>query len=577
MPDNDVDIDTDIGLLFECAPDSSAKQEYPHALSLPDLIGEFDTIKRESARLARVLLCNEPMLRGVRQLAIFEELVIRELQHILHAKYLLDAIRSRGYSRCVFTGASALGNHLVELASRSGCPLEISSPEVGTEKVSAFGGISRSWRRLTASNFDRAVIAAEGRQIKQRIDPFHRLESLLPKTSTPQGQIWYYTTAKTFTGIGMVYEPWFPSEFEYLVENPQTGGFPLRAFGRRFTSLYKFSRAAMAPRNREVESAKERLYRHFESVELDRKDGQLRDLYLKSRGFVLFLNRLLPQGLYQSSLFEAFIEEAAPAAVIVGNPVFEGYLLQATRKANIPTVLLQHGVLGDFCQFVDPPVDHYVVRGQFWKEFLSQKAGERAVVINPPVKSSGKTVGADARNSVVFITAPYSMQELWDASDLDDILGELLQSCAANDSELVIRVHPLEQISSYQSAIARLKRKQKSDAMVSYSQGEGLDELLARAAVAITFCSTVFLDCLSHKVPVISFSWHDFSFKRQIEDYGVFHFCDSLSELSELVQEALSGELPPYADSTEPFLDSNSGDEIRCQINRFLNPQEARG
>jgi hypothetical protein len=240
-------------------------------------------------------------------------------------------------------------------------------------------------------------------------------------------------------------------------------------------------------------------------------------------------------------------------------------------------VLLQHGVLGDFCQFVDPPVDHYVVRGQFWKEFLSQKAGERAVVINPPVKSSGKTVGADARNSVVFITAPYSMQELWDASDLDDILGELLQSCAANDSELVIRVHPLEQISSYQSAIARLKRKQKSDAMVSYSQGEGLDELLARAAVAITFCSTVFLDCLSHKVPVISFSWHDFSFKRQIEDYGVFHFCDSLSELSELVQEALSGELPPYADSTEPFLDSNSGDEIRCQINRFLNPQEARG
>ena len=75
-----------------------------------------------------------------------------------------------------------------------------------------------------------------------------------------------------------------------------------------------------------------------------------------------------------------------------------------------------------------------------------------------------------------------------------------------------------------------------------------MDFVLANTAVAVTYSSTVFLDCLRRGIPIISFGWHDFAYKSLIEQHNVFHFARDLADLENLVEKALNGELPVSKD-----------------------------
>jgi hypothetical protein len=121
----------------------------------------------------------------------------------------------------------------------------------------------------------------------------------------------------------------------------------------------------------------------------------------------------------------------------------------------------------------------------------------------------------------------------------------------------------------------RLAHQDMPPVPVTYSQGPGLDDVLERAAVAVTFSSTAFLDCLRHRVPIVSFGWHDFSYKHQLEEYGVFHFCDNLADLRQLIRLALQGELPEYSASVAPFLADSSEVEIERTLERLLRLRPA--
>jgi len=561
------------GLLFECAPDSAIKRAFPGANSLPELIGDFDSIKQRAFAHAHKLLEKEPPLRGLRQLGVFYELVIRELQHILHAKTLHDRLVAGGISTCVFGQASRLAKDLQWFSQRLGSAITVTTPEAAGD--AAASGMHRSWQRLRLAGFEKSALASEWRQVLDRVDPFHRRACFTRSLPRRRNAIWFYSTAYTFTRIGLLYEPYFPEPFEYLAENPQTGGQPLKSSGRPFASPYEFASCDMAPSDQEIAEARASIRMHLQSVQLSPDEAVVRDAYLASPGFATFMQRLLPRGLFQTRLFARFVDAAAPAALVVGNPVFEGYALHAARMAGIPTLLLQHGILGDYCQFVDPPADHYLVRGKFWREFLAPRARERSLVLNPPEPARAAESVQGPRRTALFLTAPYGQQAFWNESDLNDILLALLEACREARADLVIRVHPMEQIGAYESVMQRLTRQSGAEVNVSYSQGAGLDDLLGRSAVAVTFSSTAFLDCLRHRVPIVSFGWHDFSYKRQISEYGVFHFCESLAELRQLVRRAVQGELPAYESATTPFLAKTSEAELKEQIRHLLGSQTA--
>ncbi|MFO1316187.1 MAG: hypothetical protein U1F58_11345 [Burkholderiales bacterium] len=560
-----------VGMLFECAPDSQARRSHPGAAALGELIGDFDTVKRRASGLAARLLAGEPSLRGIGQLAVFEEVVIRELQFALHALHLRRQLGVMGVRRCRFMRTSRLAQALADLRRRGELDVEIDAPaEPGRSTV--VRSLANSARRLRHSRFSGAACRAELRLVLDRIDPFHRRRALLPRGAHRRGGLWFYGTAYTYTTIGLLYEPHFPTPFEFLVENAMTGGRALRERGRPFVSVYEFASWADAPKAGEARDAAAALIAHVEGVPLEGDEALARSVFVRGAFMHTFLRRLLPSGLFATALFDRWVATVRPDAVIVGNPVFEAYALHAARRRGIPTVLLQHGILGDFCQFIDPPVDHYVVRGEFWKDFLAPEARRRACVLDPSPAIAAPRAAPTDRASVVFISTPYALQEFLDGRDLDAILAVLVAAAKEAGRELVIRVHPLEQVAHYRTRVRGLLEGMSAAPEVSYSQGPGLDDVLGRAAVAVTLSSTVFLDCLRHRVPIVSFAWHDFSFRAQIERWGVFRFAPDLSQLKQLVADAIDGRLAPYAKSTEPFLAATPADALRAGLARLTRP-----
>ena len=560
-----------IGFLCETAPDGTLAMRYPLAMTIHELLGDFAETKERANNLAAKLLADEPPLRGVQQLRIFEEIVVRELQHIFHAINLHETVRALGIGSCAFLEASRYATLLSSLCALTGSEITVHVPRVAGSAI--VQSLKRILRRLMEAGQSREEIWRALRLVGEKIDPFHtfRLWRTAQGSWRP-GETWFYSTAFTFTKIGRLYEPHCPEPFRYLVENPATGGVPLQEQSRAYASIYEFGLPEFIPRSGELAAAKAALRGHLAQGSLQGRDSLARDLFHGSHFVAEFFDRMLAQGLYSTALFDNWTERVRPAALVVGNPVFEGYALHAARKQSIPTILLQHGILGDFCQFVDPPADHYIVRGWFWQKFLSGAAAAKAKILNPAEPAVARLAASADRRAILFLTAPFSMQEFWPTTDLDDILRTLLQATFETNAELIIRVHPLESLSAYKAKVREIGAVSATLAKVTFSQGASLDPILERSAVAVTFASTVFLDCLRHRVPVVSFRWHDFSFWRQLEKHGVFHFAASLAELRRIVQRAINGDLPPFAGDIEPFLASTPAGELRRGLRCCMKP-----
>ena len=80
------------------------------------------------------------------------------------------------------------------------------------------------------------------------------------------------------------------------------------------------------------------------------------------------------------------------------------------------------------------------------------------------------------------------------------------------------------------------------------------DEVFARACVAVLHFSTMFLDCLRHGIPIVSFGWHWILNKRQFEEERIFQFASDLRHFETLVREGIEGNLPARHDGLEEFL-----------------------
>lgn len=564
-----------VGLLFECSPDSRVMNVSSDITTLAELIGDFNATKVNAYRLARLILHDEPEIRGIRQLGIFEEVVIRELQFILHAIQLYNSLREKNIRHCQVSSYTRCVEGLSRILEKVKSPITLAfaGKQPGYSNWRALSG--RIAKRLKDGRFSYRSLKSEYQQVMARVDPYHRRnawQAAMQPQSYVSGKVWFYSTSYTFTKIGLMYEPFFKERFTYLIEDPLTGGRALEEAGRGYAGLYRFTKSGMGPIREELSKAREYITRHIREVPLTGDDDLARDLFLESYWLAQFMKRHLPSGLFQSELFESFVEKVKPSAIVVGNPVHEAYLLHCAKGHGIPTILLQHGILGDFCQLLDPPADHYVVRGRFWQEFLSRDARKRSVILNPPQSSiTDEKLDTNTEKHILFLTAPYGVQEFMHLADLDDILATLLQVASAEKIKLVVRVHPSESVGYYQQIVTRLMSEQSlHNVDVAYSQGPGLEQLVRESIVAVTYCSTVFLDCLRENIPLVSFGWHDFSFKQQIENYKIFYFAHSLKELAALVKKAAEGMLPPYTNSIEPFLADSDETTIRNYFHRLL-------
>jgi hypothetical protein len=552
---------SEILALFECAPDSVLRRRSAFHDELDAIIGVPAVVKEEAYRLSQLFLAGQMSSRSVRLLGVLEELMIRDLSMTLHHLKLFRYLKARDIEIVDALSRSSWAEGLSRIASHFGDSMIVNMPASSRE-----GRLARSFQRLKAAHFSRHAVRAEWRVALERLDPAGKRFAFWPRMepAVPPDRIWFYSTAQTYSLIGMQYERYFPEPFEYLVENAATGGAPLKAIRHPFRELSSLSRGRPISAT-DIEVTRAEIRSHLSSVRLNGDDSKVRDLFLTGAWYREFEAHLLPLGMRHRAQFEAFMETCRPKMLVVGNPTFEGFALDAARACGIPTVLLQHGVLGDYCQLLDPPVDRYIVRGTFWRNFLATAPRARATVANVPVSRRDKTA-LNASQCILYISAPYHLQGLWHPIEQREILIALARASIETGLSLVIRIHPLESVAHYQLLMKDAVGHLRAAPHIEFSQGDDEDAVVARAVVAILHSSTLFLKCLAAAVPIVSLNWHDFSFKPLLTRDGVFYFANDLAHLYTLAKAGAQGQLAPYPGKVEPFLADTSEADLRYAL-----------
>jgi len=241
----------------------------------------------------------------------------------------------------------------------------------------------------------------------------------------------------------------------------------------------------------------------------------------------------------------------------------------------VPVIMLQHGIMHWTYAVTDEPVDTFLLRGSFFQRLISETLRRKTVIQNLPDSKKNATHEPGAkRDKILFITTPYNVPELFHREDLRDILRSLLRVSHSTGRALMIRVHPHEKISSYRESVAELQKELGLRAEVGYSQGPGAEEVLVRSCVAVTHFSTMFLDCLRHGIPIISFDWHWILFKRQFKEEGVFNFARDLADFEALLKSGIDGTLSRRV-GIEDFLAPTTAEELRGFFGEVLESKKS--
>lgn len=539
-----------VGLLCEFAADSPWIRGAESCYGPEELLGSLDVALHLVYPLVTKLLEAAPRPEGFPPLSIFEETLLEQLSYI-HQAFLLDRwITKEKFTICRFGSYSPWVDRLREVQTITKSRYEI----VADLSVFQSSPRGRALKRLWTSR-------ARGQEFFRRVTPlWSRCMSGRSRRqharNAPRGGIWFYSTAYNYTKIGLEYEPYLPVAMNYLVEDPATGGKPLRERGQDWHSLYAWARVSDIPSPLEVRSMGKKFTAAISAVPLSESDDTLRAILLKSEWWQLFITRWLPFFIFNGRALQRWYKSVMPEMIVVGNAGDERVLLMHENARGVPVVMLQHGIMHWVYGVTDEPVDIFLVRGPFFQRTVNEKLRRKTLIMNFPEVQ--KTVAPQQpeidRDSILFITLPHDLPENFHGEDLRDIVRSLLRVSRSTQRRLVIRVHPMNQISRFQQLVTELQQELGFACEVSYSQGPGAEEVLARSCVAILYSSTMFLDCLRHGIPIVSFGWHWFGNRRQFEQEGIFNFASDLRNLEELVEQGVAGKLSVRRTGIEQFL-----------------------
>ena len=547
-----------IGLLCEFAPDSPWMRVCEHYCFPDEMLGSVDDALKFVYPLVTKLLQAAPRIEGVPPLSIFEESLLEQFSYITQALHLDQWISAAGFTGCRFESYSAWFDRLREVRAITSSSYKL----IAELPMSQSSVQSRALKRLWTSR-------PAPTEFLRRVTPlWSRCLSGLPKRrmakSAPRGGIWFYSTAYNYTKIGLKYEPYLPEKMNYLVEDPATGGKRLRELGRDWHQLYSWAHASDIPSALEVRELGEQIRAAVSAVPLSETENILRTVFLKTEWWQLFLKRWLAFLSFNSRVLQRWYESVAPEMILVGNAAFERALLLHENVRPVPVVMLQHGIMHWVYGVTDEPVDVFLLRGPFFQRVISDNLRRKTVILNFPEEKPEivpqKT--ANARDSILYITTPYDVPELFHPADLRDVLRSLVRVSNATAHRLVIRVHPQEKVSFYRQTIAELEQELELHADVSYSQGPGTEEVLSRSCVAVLHFSTMFLDCLRHGIPIVAFGWHRIVYKWRFEEAEVFNFASDLKHFERLVGQGVKGELSLRRTGIEEFLAETEPAEI---------------
>lgn len=549
------------GFLIELAPDSSRVQGVEHCHWPHELLGSADDALRIANSVVSKLIEHVATVTQFR-LDTLEESLLEQVSYSVQALRLDHWISSRGISVCRFDSYSPWLSRLRQIQNLTASPYDL-------KDTVPFG--QRNWIQRGLLDLRRSI--GRPAELFHRVAPlWSRVLSSVPRRKSvqnaPHGGIWVYSTSYNYTKIALEYDDYFPQKINFLVEDPATGGKRLSEIGRDSYVVYAWSRASDIPSISEVRRLGKSITLAAASLALTGDESVLRTLLLKSEWWDHFLERTVPFLLFHERALQRWFDAVQPEMLVVGNAGWERSLLQCDAAKQIPSVMLQHGIMHWVYAVADQPVTHFLVRGKFFQNLVNDKLRQKTIVCNHPEPiGPASPQNKSPRRGILFITMPYQIAPLFHSADLHDILRCLLTVSHNCERQLLIRVHPLEKSSSYQRLVSEIQQQLGFRCDVVYSQGPGAEEILGRSCVAVLYFSTMFLDCLRHNIPIVSLDWHWFPNKSHFKEAKIFNFASDLRHLERLVQSAIDGRLPSCSGSLNDFLAPSRPEEIAQVLN----------
>ncbi|HET9406073.1 MAG TPA: hypothetical protein VFO39_02445 [Candidatus Sulfotelmatobacter sp.] len=545
------------GLLCEFAPDSPWLREAERCYRADEMLGSADDALILAHSLVSRLLERVSGIDGLPSFTVFEEPLLEQVSYIVQAFHLDRWIAARGFSACRFNSYSPWLDRLRQVRGVTRSKYELMADLPFGQNSWTYRSARKLWKsRGRASELFHRVAPLWSRYVSGR-----RVRKLAH--GKPIGGIWFYSTAYNYTKIALEYEKYFPQKMNFLIEDSATGGKRLSELGREFRLLWAWSRASDIPSPIEVRRTARRIEATIRDIPLANDESSMRQVLLSGDWWKQLLRRSLPFLLFHGRVLQRWCEGMAPEMLVVGNAGWERALLRCEAADGIPSLMLQHGIMHWVYAVADQPVTRFLLRGKFFQNLLNEKLRGRTIICNYPEEHREVAeAGTGSRRDILFITTPYTVPALFHTADLRDIVLSLLRVSQSVRRRLVIRVHPMERVSSYQKLVSEIQHESGLHAEVIYSQGPEVETVLAGSCVAVLFFSTMFLDCLRHGIPIISFGWHWFPNKQHFEAEGIFNFAANLCELEKLVHEGTKGELFSRRNGLEQFLAPTPADEV---------------
>ena len=531
LPSTDEEASADLVVwTSHVAPDSHLLPDAQRVLTAADLFSDIEDIRLESWTAARELWRDTPSFRGIRLFEAFEDSVADSIEEAI--------VRERVLRRIV--AETRVGDEVVVRAEPG---LQMNGAVARLRELGRVVQVDPVRSKKTGERWRQRlrILLAEakrgprrfGATLLERIDHVYRVSPTLGPLVLPRSERQFraerflaYSTAQVFSGTILKYEPLIQNTC-WVVSNSAAAQ-PLVSAGRSYRYVWEY--------RRRMGTSKEAIRKHVSLLMEAVRDRPAFKMLEEQNLTDDFERRALPVSATIVCLAQGMFDEVEPARVIVANQgsLHEAIVLAEARHRSIPSLMLQHGVFGnDYLGAQELRAEELWVRGSFWRDMLPETMQAATKIVAAPQRLGERTLDGSQHDAIVYLSSPVDNSRFRTLTETREIVERCLQAAKASRRLLIVRVHPRERRELYVEWLGG-----ERSPWHQIDPGWTLDELLSRARVVVTYSSTIFMECLSRGVPLISFEWHPFRFKEAMKQEGVFVFAQSLAHLETLIEQS---------------------------------------
>lgn len=242
-------------------------------------------------------------------------------------------------------------------------------------------------------------------------------------------------------------------------------------------------------------------------------------------------------------------ENNLPSALVVFNDWERTarIIVEAYNELKLPTVAIAEGVqdyndeLSNNPRFPYKSVKHVLLPCEYDKKYFSDPKQSVGVIGNPRISQLIlDTITKNTGSKKIIINYNFSYGVFSDIKE--EWLKNAVEAVLTSGFEPLISIHPSESVPK---------------GFESYVSHEGLYQLLSKCTCMISRFSTVILECLALKVPVVYFPPANENVDKFIDQSGVIPLATNKNELIKLLTKSVGFQLA--VEPTDNFLKLHTG------------------